>query len=324
MRLEQELKMALFFKESARFADRNGKFFDFVETSSAALWNLRWQVQGFVSAVPSATSADLSNRFTTGSGITANNLKATCLDTTWDDQLGQFSQLVVSTLVSMFESWAEDVMPRFGSKDLVKWVQFPSKGNYGQRRNGVREALHKSQANGISTEMRDAFYPAYSRTSKYNPQQLDALLVVYRYHKEIRNAFMHRGGVANADNKEAWRQASQISQSDLGGKIGPKVSEPTLGEALKVDLKESIQLADILLRIITTIDSELCYTKVAEEIFVQDWISSRRSPIRISLSNDPVKRSKRLTGACKKAGYVEPADIDAIRKIGIRAGLVSR
>ncbi|TKG60253.1 hypothetical protein FCN18_35815 [Prauserella endophytica] len=47
--------MAMFFKESFDFADRNSKLFDFTHTASAALWNLRWQVQGYVTVSPEAT-----------------------------------------------------------------------------------------------------------------------------------------------------------------------------------------------------------------------------------------------------------------------------
>src|SRR5271167_2227282 len=50
------------------------ELFDFVAPTAIALWNLRWQVQGFLKEVPNATSNDLSNRFAFGSGMRGGEL----------------------------------------------------------------------------------------------------------------------------------------------------------------------------------------------------------------------------------------------------------
>ncbi|WP_369227888.1 hypothetical protein AB5J52_47155 [Streptomyces sp. R39] len=56
-----------FFSASKEFGAEVTKLLGFVHPATVALWNLRWQVQGFVSATGDATDDDLSDRF--GSGL---------------------------------------------------------------------------------------------------------------------------------------------------------------------------------------------------------------------------------------------------------------
>ncbi|MFI8322042.1 hypothetical protein [Streptomyces sp. NPDC085529] len=313
----------MFFKESSDFANRNSQLFDFIHTSSAALWNLRWQVQGFVAVTPKATDRELSGRFTSGSGISANNLRGTCIDTPWDDQLGQFAQIVSANLIAMYEGWAEELMLKFGNGSLGKWVQWPSKGSYGQTRNGVGEALAAARATGVSADMEKAFHPAYAGQRKYSLSHLDALLVLYRYHKEIRNSYMHRGGVANQDAVRAWQNASALTRADIGGRSAPMVTQVVNGAMVGADIRESIQLSDVLLRIVCTIDAELCFTDLGERNFLAGWRGNESNRKFAALPGDPLRREKRLARICRKAGYVSPSDTEAIRRIGYRAGLIT-
>jgi hypothetical protein len=45
------------------------RLFDFMSPTIVAMWNLRWQVQGFVQAYPDATQQDIVKRFALGSGV---------------------------------------------------------------------------------------------------------------------------------------------------------------------------------------------------------------------------------------------------------------
>ncbi|MGW4905419.1 hypothetical protein [Streptomyces sp. NPDC004270] len=312
----------MFYAQSNDFAARNSQLFDFIHTSSAALWNLRWQVQGFVQVRPEASSGELSDRFTSGTDIRANNLKGTCIDTSWEDQLGQFAQIISTNLIAMYEGWAEEVTGILGHKSLAKSIQFPSKGTYGRTDDGAREAIVKIKRNGISGDMEKAFHPAYSKQQKYSFVNLDSLLALYRYHKETRNAVMHRGGVADQRTETAWRHASTISQTDIGGRSAPILSPVADGYPVKIDIRAAIQLSDVLLRLVTTIDAELCFTELAEKMFVTGWKSNENSLARRELPGDPTRREKRLAQIARKAGYVNPSDVEAVRSIGLRAGLL--
>jgi hypothetical protein len=315
--------VSMFFQESTDFAARNSQLFDFVHTSSAALWNLRWQVQGFVAVAPQASKQELSDRFTSGTGIAANNLRGTCIGTPWEDQLGQFAQIVTTNLIAMYESWADQLMLKFGGKALVKQVQFPSKGTYGQTEEGVRDALATARAAGISSDMEKAFHPVYSGQQKYSLAHLDALLALYRYHKEIRNAYMHGGGTAKPNTVRAWTHASTLKAADIGSRSAPTVSHVVKDAKVKTDIREAIQLSDILLRIVRTIDAELCFTDLAERNFLAGWKANESIRQHRALPGDPTRRDKRLAQLCRKAGYVSPADTSAVHQIALRAGLIT-
>ncbi|MGW4948673.1 hypothetical protein [Streptomyces parvulus] len=311
----------MFFHESRSFAALNSQLFDFIHTSSAALWNLRWQVQGYVSVSPQASKQDLSDRFTSGSGIPAHNLRGTCIDTAWEDQLGQFAQIVATNLIAMYESWAEAVMIKFGNKNLVKQVQFPSKGNYGRTQAGIRDALATAGAT-TSSDMQRAFHPVYAAQRKYSLSHLDALLALYRYHKEVRNAVMHGGGRANPITEQAWKYAATLTAADIGSRISPLTSKVTDGQMVTSDLREAIQLSDVLLRVVRTIDAELCVTGIAEQEFVTGWRANQSTRQLRDLPLDAARRAKRLEVLSRKAGYMTPADTAAIQQIGLRAGLL--
>lgn len=313
--------MANFFNETRFLALRNSQLFDFVHTSSVALWNLRWQVQGYVGARPQATADEISARFAGGTEIRANNLKGTCIETPWEDQLGQFAQIISANLIAMYEGWAEELMPRFGVPGLTSQVQRPSKGSYGQKRDGVSEALAGAQSAGVSEEMKRAFFPVYSANRKYSLMHLDALLTLYRYHKEIRNSFMHRGGIANHAAEAAWCSASTLTRADIGLRSSPYLTRLTEGAPIKTNIFEAIQLSDALLRIVTTIDAQLCFTNLAEKDFINSWRSNEKiQKIRFFPGDEP-RKGNRMASVCRKAGYVKPDDAEAIYQIGRRAGL---
>jgi hypothetical protein len=314
--------LALFFKESGNFARRNAQLFDFAHTSSAALWNLRWQVQGFVGVHTAATESELSGRFAIGSGIRANNLRGTCIETSWEDQLEQFAQIVSTSLIAMYEGWAEELMSKFGS-GLAKQVQFPTRGKYGQViSGGVGDALAQARASGISNRIERAFYPKYATHRKCSLRSLDALLALYRYHKEIRNSFVHRGGIANDKAEEAWRNASTLKNSDIGGRSAPALSIVKEGEIVKTSLYEAIQLSDVLLRIVHTIDAELCFTSVGEQAFLNDWRNNEGARALRTLPAGHDKKAETIKKIVRRMGYLPPADIDAVYELGHRAGLV--
>lgn len=81
------------------------KLFDFVGPTTIALWNLRWQVQGFLTEVPSATSDDLSNRFALGSGLRGGEIKRACVEIDWESQLEQFARFVLVNTIAAFEDF---------------------------------------------------------------------------------------------------------------------------------------------------------------------------------------------------------------------------
>src|SRR5437016_5497131 len=48
-----------FYPSTESFRSQHSDLFDFVHGSAAALWNMRWQVQGYLSVVPRASEEEL-------------------------------------------------------------------------------------------------------------------------------------------------------------------------------------------------------------------------------------------------------------------------
>jgi hypothetical protein len=69
--------MTPFFPATREALAQMTALFDFVWPTAAALWNLRWQVQGFVAEVPTATVDELRKRFLFGSGLEGVDLNRT-------------------------------------------------------------------------------------------------------------------------------------------------------------------------------------------------------------------------------------------------------
>ncbi|MEW2513665.1 hypothetical protein [Streptomyces sp. NPDC046870] len=139
------------------------------------------------------------------------------------------------------------------------------------------EALATARATR-SSDMQRAFHPVYAARQKYSLSHLDALLVLYRYHKEVRNAVMHGGGKANPITEQAWKHAATLTAADIGSRTSPLTSKVTDGQMVTSDLREAIQLSDVLLRLVRTTDAELCVTGIAEQEFVTGWTGGTAVP----------------------------------------------
>src|SRR4051794_12318185 len=78
--------MRFFFGSSATFQRQLRALYDLINPSLAAMWNLRWQVRGYVDQRPDATNDELHGRFVAGSGIGSANLRRQCVESTWEEQ----------------------------------------------------------------------------------------------------------------------------------------------------------------------------------------------------------------------------------------------
>jgi hypothetical protein len=90
---------------------------DFISPTIVAMWNLRWQVQGFVAAFPEAKQADIVQRFALGSKTKGNELKRACIDNSWEEQKRRFSSVLLINTISVF---ARSVSPATSSERLIR------------------------------------------------------------------------------------------------------------------------------------------------------------------------------------------------------------
>jgi hypothetical protein len=251
--------------------------FDFVQPTIIALWNLRWQVQGFLSQVPAATVEDLANRFALGSKMRGGELKRACVDTSWERQQAEFAEFVLTSVIAAFEDYTGRLVEIAGGganrqRDLSQSLQFPNRTS-GQGARGFGWAL--AQLKAPSTNLNGVFYDVCKKRRDYSFNALNELLICYRCFKCIRNMVAHNGGRADRETVDAYTRFAQVASiAALGLKEVPKHHAVSLGSLIELELRGVIGLSDVVLRIIRTYDTEL-----SESVIAESQINARVKPV---------------------------------------------
>jgi hypothetical protein len=239
------------------------RIFDFIQPTIVALWNLRWQVHGFLSQVPMATSEDLANRFALGSEMRGGELRRACIEIPWERQRADFAEFILIACIATFEEYtariAEIAAPPSRQRQLSKVLQFPTQNSASPVATIVRP----------SSALRGVFSTSLQSNRRYSPNTLNHLLICFRFFKETRNAIAHNGGRASQEAVDAYnRFRSVATTSALGLSEVPKHHPLRLGDEVRLELRGVIGLSDVILRIISTYDGQLCESDLAEREIV--------------------------------------------------------
>jgi len=291
-----------FFTATKSAHEQITSLFDFVWPTATAMWNLRWQVDGFLRAVPSASVPDIHARFSQAADIHGANLKRACVDHTWEEQKQVFAKILLTNSIAIYEGWIEEVLELLGknTRALRTALQFPTSASG----DGIRSALTTLTATE-SSALKTSFHPVLTNGEKYDLANLDAMLLCYRFFKEQRNCDMHRSGIADQKLIDAYSQFSVLSSpTSLGVPEVPSHTAPLLGTRIKISLRGVVGLTDIVLRIITTLDAELSRSEDSEIPFFTKWKEINRRPRM--LSKIPKKRAFQIEKLAKDAGFPKP------------------
>jgi hypothetical protein len=279
--------------------------FDFVGPTAIALWNLRWQVQGFLRQVPDATSSDLSNRFALRSGMRGGELKRACLTNSWEAQLERFASLILVNTIAVYEDYVARMAEIAANgdekleRDIATAMQFPGGASVIPGTRGRDWAY--SKFGPTSAGLANVFGSAKRRNKRYSPTNIDNLLICYRFFKAMRNKLAHSGGRADTEAVNAYQRFLPIaSPSSLGLQEVPKHNPITLGGPIRLELRGVIGLCDVILRIIATYDVDLSDRQLAEQELLL-----RLKPIpgnrRLIKGVDPQIRERRISELIKEA-----------------------
>lgn len=298
------------------------ELYDFALPAAAGMWNLRWQVRGYVDAKPSVSATELSSRFVFGSGLSYRNLRAPFVDRGWDEQQDQFARFLLMNLVSLYEGYVEELEIDFEVKGVSKSLQFPSKGVLGRGKPGVREAIATLSSNP-SAVMKKNFRPVAISHPRYQQPNIDDLMLMFRYFKEVRNAFAHANGVVKDYMVASSTAAKSLRDDVFPSALPSRIPALIPGQHAKVSWREVQSFSEVLLWIVSTIDAELCGTARAERQLLQDWASrfDARSDLRIP--SDPVRRQRWLSNHVVALGYPRPADPSSLEALLKGAGFLS-
>jgi hypothetical protein len=278
----------LFLIASKSVTNQITDLFDFVWPTAAAMWNLRWQVDGYVRAHSNVSDAELNGRFVAGSNITGANLKRACITTSWITQQETFAKFLLIDLCALYESWADGALQELQiAKPDGKALQFPNK-NRGLP--GYVQKLVQSQ----SDMMNSCIYPSLVTHRKNSLQFIHELLICYRYFKECRNCIVHNAGQPSSVAISAYKAYSSLTTSSLGLSEVPAHDAIAPGQRVRLILRGIVAFSEVILRLVATFDAELARSTYAEQLFIQRWKTlhkpKRLLSARHSQRHDTIKR----------------------------------
>jgi len=297
-----------FFPASLSAAAGITDLFAFVWPTAAALWNLRWQVNGYLQVRPNASPQELNDRFVAGSELHGTDLHRASVQTTWDDQKSRFASIILMNAFAIYETWADEMVKVMQVSFTGKRLQYSN--STGRQGNGIESAIAIMTADRSPT-LEASYYPVFSSLEKYSGSLLPNLMLAYRYFKEIRNVEMHSGGVASQAAQDAYTAFVPYSDQRGLGLKGELAFEPVIaGSPVCLHLRGVVGFCDILLRIIATVDAELCRSRKAESVLRHYLAASEYR--QMMLSGDPKKRRGQVVTRCTRAGLPRPKDPEAI------------
>lgn len=308
-----------FFRSTARFRAEHAGLYAFVHGVTAALWNTRWHVGGYLAAVPDATREDLESRFVRGSGIHGVDVRRTFVEQSWDDHTEELARITLVNTAALYEAWLADIVQPFGSKKFAKELQFPSKGICGRTSRGVRDALADMTVS-TSPAMESDVAVVLRKQRSYHVDKLDDLLLVYRYFKELRNSLVHQSGAATPTLVDAYTNIKGLTGADIGSKEFPVHHAPVIDAQTRLSLRGVIGFGGLVYSLVTTIDAVLAATTVAEQDFLQRFASVYDGS---TLPVAQAERSRRVRGIVVKLGLPKLQSAPQLEKLLVANGLIT-
>jgi hypothetical protein len=285
--------------------------YDFLWPTTAAIWNLRWQVAGYFAVRPSASVAELQARFIEGSHVHGANLQRACIDTSWDDQAAILGGVLLTNLFAVYEGWL---------KRLVGTLHLPISGEKKLAHYGAASSLQTLQT-PTSRLIEESIYPVLMARRSYDLAQLDNLMIAYRYFKALRNKQLHDHGVADKVCEKAYQRFVPVATpAALGVVEVPQYFPVVSGTPVKISLRGVVGFSELLRKMVFTIDAELARAQAAEPIFEAYWLRIR--PSSHLFRADPDARRRQIEKTFKRMGFAGVNVTSDIEKGLVAKGLV--
>src|SRR5579875_287134 len=258
------------FGATSKFMAQYGPEQQMLKVARVAIWNLQWQVSGFVAAKPTIDPKILTGRFVDGSDVEGIDLRASVVDTPWEVLDYQTCRLLLTITVALYENWCHELCKSFQLSGIIvsankrkyedglQWPD-PYPGHSGMNISSVITNLTSND--GVSpgmTHIANRVQSTQVNVSTFSPR-----MTVYRMFKEARNAIAHQGGVATKRLCTAYNECTSIVPADLGMRIVPSLDTPALGRHVQLSWRSIIGFADMLRRMVVDVDHLLMSTQTA-------------------------------------------------------------
>lgn len=310
----------LFLEASRNSAEQLTQLFDFVWPTSAAIWNLQWQTKGYLTQVPDATDDDLRARFVLGSGIRGANIRRVAETDSTDQIQKWFARLLLAETCALFEGWIESAIKELaiptsisgsGGNKLDKRLQFPT--IYDQSGNitgGVHYGIQQIRNQGISNLISSCFKPTMLTSRKNSIPKIVEFLICYRAFKEVRNNFVHHGGVADQKSESAWVKYDALPLSALGLKEKPILSQVVAGQPVDLSVRGVVGFSDVVLRLMYTLDTELSDSTYGEHLFKNRWQRIHADTKILNATKEV--RDKQLVQLVRQCNFPKPQNLNVL------------
>ncbi len=311
------------FKATGYFREQHTALHSFITPAAAALWNMRWQVRGYVDEVPSATEVQIFGRFAAGSGLRAGNLRRVfASDDSWSTQLSKFGEILLLTSFALYEGWLSEIADvlSLSKADRGAFEQtFGSAGVSPAKQNAALAVLSTRTSLLTQTQFQDSLrLGSNALGSKALPHLLDAL----RAYKAIRNAFAHRSGVLTKRDVDTIDNARGVSAKDVGTRAAPGMPVAVTGQRVTLSFKEAVSCTAILVRTVVTVDAELGGSRASElDILERVKVWPKLGSWRTLPGNVDARR-KRVNRLMSYIGVPLPADSEVVANWLKSEGLV--
>jgi hypothetical protein len=253
------------FQATADYRAKHTDLLEFVNPAAAALWNMRWQIRGYVAAVPDASESDLFGRFAAGSGLRAGNMRTIFGDSTWEEQLSRFGEMLLASAIATYEGWAHELINSLGlsKSDAGSLDSYLTGASVSEP-----ERVRAVATIGASTSAfaRTEFQPGLrAGNHALGANGLTSLLTAFRAYKAVRNAQTHRSGIASDQQATTILAASALTASDVGTRARPVFPDVVAGERIGVTYPLAVGCTAVLLKLVMTVDAELAGTIACEQ-----------------------------------------------------------
>ncbi len=305
------------FRATSLYREQHTALLSFVTPAAAALWNMRWQVNGFVGEFPEASEGDVFGRFAQGSGLRAGNLKAVFGEGAWDDQLARFGEMLLLSSFALYEGWVDSLAsvlePAWGEKNKKEFTAtLTSATGKPTRELRVVSLLSTGTISSIAV---DNFQPRLRSRQHAQPiSSLPALLTVMRAYKALRNSRAHNGGYADAMTEDAVDRATSVSLKQLGTRAAPNLPKVTAGRQAAVPYETAIGCTAVLLKVVCTVDAELGGSNECASDVVERVRTFEDRGKFTQLPTEPIRRAKKVRQLMNLIGGPNPVDPLAVAR----------
>jgi hypothetical protein len=305
-------KPAFFFSSTQSVDNRLGDVFSFVWGNYAGLRELWWQVRGFNTQFPDRHISEIENKFLAGLPMPGGiDFQKLFVQTDWVEHEKEFTRWILFDVCTLYEGWAEKVCKDIFSSSTyernAKAIQFPSGVWQNGRVSGYPVAVNEANTSA-STLMKGEFLPTLKNSHLNCWSFIDQNLLAYRFFKECRNSFIHSEGVVTQDIIDRHTELATIQAvSPSPFRNNFILPNQTLGQSIELNLKDCINFATIVRKLICTFDAALSVSIASEAILeqrIRNLVSN--NPKWNNLPSDPVKREQRVHRILSASKIPEP------------------